>query len=87
METPGPSTRLREPWSQAEVDADSTFLWANLEDGLAPRQHAHNLRGRPSPGPECASRAAPYAALVMAPPAWLSTITGVSTQLISGSEP
>jgi hypothetical protein len=28
-----------------------------------------------------------YAALVMAPPAWLSTITGVSNQLISGSEP
>ena len=26
-----------------------------------------------------------YAALVMAPPAWLSTITGVSNQLISGS--
>ena len=37
--------------------------------------------------PECASRAAPYAALVMAPPAWLSRITGVSNQLISGSEP
>jgi hypothetical protein len=30
---------------------------------------------------------APYAAWVMAPPAWLSTITGVSNQLISGSEP
>jgi hypothetical protein len=28
-----------------------------------------------------------YAAWVMAPPAWLSTITGVSNQLISGSEP
>ena len=28
-----------------------------------------------------------YAALVMVPPAWLSTITGVSNQLISGSEP
>jgi hypothetical protein len=26
-------------------------------------------------------------ALVMVPPAWLSTITGVSNQLISGSEP
>ena len=33
------------------------------------------------------SRAVRYAALVMAPPAWLSTITGVSNQLISGSEP
>ena len=28
-----------------------------------------------------------YAALVMVPPAWSSTITGVSNQLISGSEP
>jgi hypothetical protein len=28
-----------------------------------------------------------YAAFVMVPPAWLSTITGVSNQLISGSEP
>jgi len=28
-----------------------------------------------------------YAAFVMVPPAWLSTTTGVSNQLISGSEP
>jgi hypothetical protein len=28
-----------------------------------------------------------YAALVMVPPAWLLTITGMSNQLISDSEP
>ena len=38
---------------------------------------------RPPAGPECASRAAPYAALVMAPPAWLSTTTGVSKEVIA----
>ena len=39
------------------------------------------------PVPRAQIARAPYAALVMAPPAWLSTITGVSNQLISGSEP